>query len=289
MGDGEPGGPSAKGPVASGALGLMLVAAVAAIVLAASRGSAADGAVRVRPPNLGILALVGVAAIAVLGLAVLTSLIRTLERGELRSRHRRVVRDLVIVVGIVAVLLLFFALRRAGLIGDEPADQPPPGLDPSTEFEPTDPGSPWFSVAILASVAGVAAWFAYRNRSGPVPDDIGEGTSPLSGAVGELLDEVVDELRREHDARRAVIRAYARMEDVFADHGVPRRPSEAPLEFLARALEHVAAPEPTGRLTDLFERAMFSTQPFDRAQQDDAIEGLLAVRSDLGRSAGAYQ
>jgi Domain of unknown function (DUF4129) len=116
-----------------------------------------------------------------------------------------------------------------------------------------------------------------RERLTLPPDD----DRPLASDVADVLDDAIARLRAEPDPRRAIIASYARMEDVFAHHGLPRRPSEAPLEFLVRALEQVTATEPARRLTDLFERAMFSTDVFDRRAQLEAVEALRSVRDDL--------
>ncbi|MGH9118532.1 MAG: DUF4129 domain-containing protein [Acidimicrobiales bacterium] len=260
--------------VAGGALFL----ALAAVVLAASTGSSDGSSVRVRPPSLSLL--VGLVATGVLaaGLFVLLSLLRTLERGELRDRHHTV-RDLIRLAVIFVLLVVLFRLL--------PEDQPGGGStapgDGTQGAEPLDSvasGDDWLTLALIAGVAAILGWRSWRNRRGGDPIDAGLAT-PLAGAVADVLDDVIDRLRREPDARRAVIAAYARMEDVFARYGQPRRASEAPIEFLTRALERVTDPAPAGRLTDLFQRAMFSTQPFDRARQDEAIDALVAVRDDL--------
>ena len=46
------------------------------------------------------------------------------------------------------------------------------------------------------------------------------------------ISVAIDDLEAEPDARRAVIAAYARMEGALARHGLQRRPSQTPLEYL---------------------------------------------------------
>lgn len=100
--------------------------------------------------------------------------------------------------------------------------------------------------------------------------------------VALALDESLDDLRGEPDVRRAIIAAYARMERALAVAGVPRRPAEAPLEYLARALQSLdASAVAVTRLTDLFERAKFSHHDPDEAMRDEAIDALVAVRDEL--------
>jgi hypothetical protein len=106
-------------------------------------------------------------------------------------------------------------------------------------------------------------------------------------AVSLALDESLDDLRTEPDLRRAIIAAYARMERALAAGGIPRRPSEAPLEYLERALRELdTSAEGVRRLTDLFEWAKFSQHEPEPEMRDEAIAALVAVRDELRRPAG---
>ena len=104
----------------------------------------------------------------------------------------------------------------------------------------------------------------------------------LAQALAEELDDTIDDLRRERDARRAVIAAYARMERILGAHGVPRRPSEAPIEYLERVLLELEAGErPVATLTGLFQEAKFSEHELDLAARDRAVDALVEIRDDL--------
>jgi hypothetical protein len=97
-----------------------------------------------------------------------------------------------------------------------------------------------------------------------------------------MLDETLDDLRRERDPRRAVIAAYARMERSLGGYGLPRRPAEAPLEYLGRVLAELAGSAAAARrLTRLFERAKFSEHAIDVKMKVDAIDAVVAVRDEL--------
>jgi Domain of unknown function (DUF4129) len=103
----------------------------------------------------------------------------------------------------------------------------------------------------------------------------------LDAAVGESIDD----LRREADPRRAVIAAYARMENVLRRHGRARRRAEAPYEYLERVLAELRIrPAAVAELTELFERAKFSIHRIDDPMKARAIAALVAVREDLGRT-----
>lgn len=100
--------------------------------------------------------------------------------------------------------------------------------------------------------------------------------------VLDALDLSLDDLRRDPDAGRAIVAAYARMERAFAVAGVPRKLSEAPHEFLARSLHEIdASAEAASRLTELFELAKFSNHAATAVMREEALDALTAVRDEL--------
>jgi hypothetical protein len=130
-----------------------------------------------------------------------------------------------------------------------------------------------FVVALVGSA--YAARLLLRPDVEPPVDDPAE-------AVAQIIGETLDDLHNERDPRRAVIAAYARMERTLAAHGVARRSSETPLEYLERALEELSASASSAsRLTRLFEWARFSDHPVQPGMKEEAIEALEAVRAEL--------
>lgn len=106
--------------------------------------------------------------------------------------------------------------------------------------------------------------------------------TPLRETLTEVLTETLDDLRREADPRKAVIAAYAKMERTLAARGIPRRESEAPVEYLTRILDVVSASgHSVRRLTGLFARARFSPHEIDAKMKEDAIEALTGLRAEL--------
>ena len=100
------------------------------------------------------------------------------------------------------------------------------------------------------------------------------------------MSDAIDDLEAEPDARRAVIAAYARMEGVLARHGLRRKPSETPLEYLRRILLGLTArADAVRRLTSLFEQAKFSRH--DDRRVDEAGRDRRAAR-DPRRPARAH-
>jgi hypothetical protein len=97
-----------------------------------------------------------------------------------------------------------------------------------------------------------------------------------------LLDDTLADLYSMKDPREAIIAAYGRMERLFGSYGLPRDPSEAPMEYLTRALGELrASGSALQRLTTLFQWAKFSTHDVDSAMRDDAIRALTLVRDEL--------
>ena len=138
----------------------------------------------------------------------------------------------------------------------------------------------WDEVAVVLALAGGTVILLLATRGARrVP---GLPRLRREQLVSLALDESLEDLRNDPDLRRAIIAAYARMEGVLAGVGLPRHPSEAPFEYMERALASLetsaAAAE---RLTALFEWAKFSQHEPGPEMRDDAIAALVAVRDEL--------
>jgi hypothetical protein len=141
----------------------------------------------------------------------------------------------------------------------------------------------WGFAALLAGLALLAAalFFVRARRGGSGPP----AEPAVEEELGTAVSESIDDLRRESDPRKAVIAAYARMEGVLRRHGRARRAAEAPYEYLERVLVDLRIrPAAVKELTELFERAKFSVHRIDGGMKARAIDALVAVREDLGRT-----
>jgi hypothetical protein len=140
----------------------------------------------------------------------------------------------------------------------------------------------WDEIAVfIVLIAGTAVvlYAGRRTRRAPRPWRFGRNEE-----VAQALDESIDDLRNDPDLRRAIIAAYARMEQALARAGIARHPSEAPFEYMERALRSLdTSAGGAQRLTGLFEWAKFSHHEPEPAMRDDAIAALVAVRDDLSR------
>ena len=235
--------------------------------------------------------IVIVAVPIVFGVLVAAVLFRP-ERGERPSYRSRMLRS--IVFFLLLVLIEFFVLRHLDLsrLHQQQATQPVQ----TTPIQPPRNGGPaktslhfrWDELAIILGVllvlaAGVAialrrSRLGRRTLSG-TPDEI------APEALAAALDESLDDLRSDPDLRRAIIAAYARMETALAAAGIPRRPAQAPLEYLERALLSLdTSAGAVRRLTDLFEWARFSHHEPEASMRDEAVDALVAVRDELRAS-----
>lgn len=138
----------------------------------------------------------------------------------------------------------------------------------------------WVAVAVLTAAAA-ATVIVHRRRERRVAA-LPAGDAGMADELVDSLSSAIDDLEAEQDARRAVIAAYARMEGVLARHGLPRTPSETPLEYLARILHGLTSRRAAvERLTRHFERAKFSRREVDFATKSDAIAALREIRDDI--------
>jgi hypothetical protein len=117
----------------------------------------------------------------------------------------------------------------------------------------------------------------------PLPPSVGEvETSARQAALRDAVMRSLEEIRRDPDARRAIIGAYRLMEGTLARTGLPRAPAEAPREYLARALAALeVGPAAPRRLTALFERARFDDAELDLSLRDQAVDALLELQRAL--------
>jgi hypothetical protein len=289
----EESGSRRRGPPQPARVALLALAAAALLALVAAgaaRGPLRGGGGRPAfPVDLvaSLLALLLVAVVAALVLAVFVLVPD--QRLRTPRGHRRSVLAALLPLGLILALWLFGEplglLERLRPEGAAPTTLPVPDV-PERSLPPADPGPLPLLVAgaaVVVMVAIVAAWvLADRRRRGPPPT--------AAERLVELLDDTLDDLEREPDPRRAVIAAWARMERGLAAAGQPRRPAEAPFEYVGRALVALPVrPAHVHRLTGLFERAKFSRHTIDQAMREEAVAALRAVRGDLAEAVRAEE
>ncbi|MBN1461219.1 MAG: DUF4129 domain-containing protein [Armatimonadetes bacterium] len=196
---------------------------------------------------------------------------------------------LAVLGGVIAALV--FAARNNSGLGIE---QPLPS-SPETGILGPASGGPssgdtfaihwWLLIGVAIAVAGGAALLLARRRHVDVPERALRRPSGREG-MRVAVEESLEEIAREADPRRAVIRAYVRMERMLAGHGLGRFPYEAPMEYLERALPAIHLSRASAeRLTSLFVRARFSHHVVDLGLKEEAIVALTLVRDELQAAA----
>jgi NADH:ubiquinone oxidoreductase subunit 6 (subunit J) len=273
----------------AGLFGLLAIVAVAA-------GGGGPGGGRSEPSAsapallLDYLTTFALLVFAAAGAVLLVVLVlRRLYQPEAQNEsfERRTARTLVRVAVVVALVVLIMSLGLR-LIGRDDGQQPAAPV-PTTPAAPTDgqaageryePRFQWLPVLVVGvlvvGIAAVGTVAAVRRRRRALAE------APVTEALSEVLAESLDDLESERDPRRAVIRAYAQMERVFAARGLPRRESEAPAEYLTRLLDAAGvSAHSIQRLTSLFARARFSTHEVDRGMKSEAIEALGGLRAEI--------
>jgi hypothetical protein len=197
------------------------------------------------------------------------------------------VRVLVIAILVGAVFLAGYLVSLAP-VGERSSgtdEQPAPVGEQPARVQPrvSHPPVHWWLVAAIAGLAavGVAAALHFREQQPPLEPEAHEREDLLAA-----VDLSLDDIENETDPRRAVIRAYARMERVLGRHGIARRPSETPFEYLGRALTSLRVGRASvERLTALFEWAKFSQHDVDLAMKDEALAALAGLRDELSGAA----
>jgi hypothetical protein len=268
------------------ALAVLILLAVVALA-AAGRAPATSGAgSEIADPLATLLFVFGAVWVAAMLVAspMLSGL--SLTAGEPRPRqwYGNVLAGLLFFIVLLAAIAIIRRIRRGrgGIFGD---DATAPGLRTRPDREqrvPTlDPASvDWLVVGLVFGAAligfAILAAVIVRPRGRSLPE------MEARRQLETMLDETLEDLRGERDPRKAVIAAYARMERSLGAYGLPRRPWEAPLEYLGRVLtELTGSASAAGRLTRLFERAKFSEHSIDAAMKEDAIGAVVAVRDEL--------
>jgi len=276
------------------ALAALFLSGLLALVMLGSRGSHPGGDAQLHQREVPAQAandlLTIIVIVYVVGFLALIAIAYWLRGEGAKRKKSRWLSQLVFLCAFVIGIALAVNLVRGRLQNNLHGVAPPAVTNPVTKQRtPTLPDRPvarrpaqldWVLVALIGGGLVLAAVIIRARRRQPEGELEEEQTvqEELSAVVGDAIDD----LRREPDARRAVIAAYARMERVLAQHGHPRSVSEAPFEYLGRVLLRLRVrATAVSDLTELFERAKFSTHEIDAPMKERAIAALVSVRDDL--------
>jgi hypothetical protein len=291
----EPAPPPRLGPRLVTGIGLLLAIAG---TLAAPDGAPLEGlGTRVFVPLPDWLIVGTMAAVA---LASLIFIARSLpgrppgkdefERYDEPQKLSPILAVLLIVLALTPGVILGATLYWIGLPDIHPrlagitADAAP---SPAIDERPVGPASPVTTgligtLALLAAFGslGVVSWLCLAGRlhRGTA------GATPRHSRLAAAVEDSLEDLRREPDARTAIIKIYRNFERVLATAALPRRPWQTPVEFMRAVLGKAPLPpDPVRSLTGLFELARFSQHPVGAAERESAWRSLIEIRTALDR------
>jgi hypothetical protein len=310
------------------ALGLLVAATTVGIaVVFASHFSQARSVPGVARPPLPLLPYpVLVVLLVATGLLVAIAAGRflvALVRDPGRTRRKGIGETAIVVLGMFLTLAVVFLVSALILSFMDPPDEPesvvlgrgdgeaeetlPPEEFPAEEPDAPDaePGSTERSallVVLLAALAAVAAattgflaWRRYSSR--PEPDE-SERLERLAADLHRATGRGLEQMLAEPDHRRAVIAAYALVEQTLERHGFRHDRGQTPTEFVRAVLEQVAARSRSARgddrpqfheasrealvgLTRVYEIAKFSEHPIGERDRALAVACLEEVASTV--------
>ena len=268
-------------------IALALVALLVLVALGSAGGEWGGGVEAREVPRAFVDAAYTVGILVLLGLAALVIWALTGPSAGARIERPRGLSQLGFAL-FALVLLSWYAFSerypRGEGEGEGEGARPPGALPDSPEGFADAPGPRFQWWIALGAVAALVALAYYERRRRARRAAAPTAAQELESVLTLTLEELEGEL--DADPRRAVIQAYARMEQVLDAHGHGRLPHEAPLEYLARILRELEVrPAAAHALTELFERAKFSRHDIDAAMRAEAVASLEAVRDDLRAAA----
>jgi predicted secreted protein len=271
------------------AVGLLVLLAVVAFATRSGLGHSSQA-----KPTPGYVSYAFTAFLIVFVLAIpvaLWSFFVQAREGQIQRKkfHTRVIENVAMMLffGVIAFVIIYMKQHHHQLLRVhtiKPAHGKAPKHHANGKAAPYEPHFEYsvLWIALVALVVG-GGFIVYRWRTRKKRPLVPLNLQPtVAEDFASSIDDAIDDLEAEADARRAVIAAYARMEGVLSRHGLRRRPSDTPVEYLRRVLLGLTSQDDAvQRLTRLFEEAKFSRHEIDASMKQEAITALRTIREDL--------
>src|SRR5262245_56985259 len=190
-------------------------------------------------------------------------------------------------VAVVLLALAVFCIAACPLLS-RPSGPPPAGIGtrPTTSTGPvrSETGRAdhsfnlgWLVIPMALTFAVLApAAFLIRRRLSRALADPDE--------LGPAVRASITALESERDPRKAILRAYARMEQAFGNIEIVRARDETASEFLGRAMRRLrVSADAAAALTERFEEARFSTHIVTEGDRALALASLHRVERELAK------
>jgi hypothetical protein len=198
------------------------------------------------------------------------------------------------------------------VLPEESASPPAAASASAGEPTPTEPASDtgsgkpplipeWIESAVLALilvllivVVGFLLWYVLRDtiqaRGRPLTTEAApRGPASRMAEVAAALDAGLDELGRDSsDPRSVVIACWVRLEQAAAGAGTPRRPSDAPADYVLRLLAgHQVSRTVLDRFAGVYRKARYDSGPVDDSMRREAVAALEHLRAELNVGAAS--
>ncbi|MGI8408233.1 MAG: DUF4129 domain-containing protein, partial [Actinomycetota bacterium] len=266
--------------------GILFLAAVAPKALPFSSSSGPGEPIVPDLPPAADVVLVALSIALLLSALLIRTVVTGVDRDKLQQR-KPVWMQLIIFGLILLGAAAFSRAVRDQEYSDNASPRPSSTARGPEEMEEADARSSralgWvltgLLVALTLGTAGGTAWLIGKVRAAPTP---AEGLDDLLSEIDEGHRRILEGA----DAKASVIACYLGMVEVLQAGGVPQKPSDAPFEYVERALRGFDVSRKSAhQLTELFERARFSPHEIDVSMPAHALRALTAVRDDLAARA----
>ncbi len=221
-----------------------------------------------------------------LGLGAVTLILAAMG-GDKPAAHREKIG----LTGLLFVILVALALNQF----TDPAEEAEPEQEeeeivpvpttagpPLADDRPDDASDRQLVTLVLVGAAIlVGTLVVSRGRQAHQPGIEETGDDPAA-VVAAGLAMTAQRLRDEPDPRRAVLLAFAGLEEALGRTGHSRLAAETPHEYTTRILRSVEAePRPVQLLSALYHDARFSDRPISRADQEQAADAFDQAHTEL--------
>ena len=198
---------------------------------------------------------------------------------------------LMLKLGILAFIILYFLddfkLESEGMMPEEtipmlntaPDEGEIVGIPPEI-IQPEEVSPIWSYVITLfvVVVLGIIIWLIWRKfANSPPEEDIS------LKKISRIAKASRDDLEKGAEWENIIIRSYVEMGEVINERrGIKRQSELTPQEFSAKLILAGIPAEPVQRLTQLFERARYSTHSADEGEVEEAVKCLDEIASVFG-------
>lgn len=167
------------------------------------------------------------------------------------------------------------------LTGDQPSTPAgPPRSEGGSSANSVNLAWLLLPIAVTITILTPAAALIRRRRL--KRDQAAHAEEP--GALGRAVRASIAALESERDPRRAILRAYARMEQSFRDVEIVRARDETASEFLGRTMRRLRVSAGAAvALTERFEEARYSPHQITEADREQALASLHRVERELAQ------